>query len=83
MIINIGSTLAHVGADRHSVYCASKGGVRALTQALAVELGPHNIRVVTLSPGPIATEMISSRMEDPEFAANMLERTLSGQDQQS
>jgi NAD(P)-dependent dehydrogenase (short-subunit alcohol dehydrogenase family) len=78
VIINIASTLAHVGADRHSVYCASKGGVRALTQALAVELGPYNIRVVTLSPGPIATEMIASRMENPEFKSNMLERTLLG-----
>jgi NAD(P)-dependent dehydrogenase (short-subunit alcohol dehydrogenase family) len=67
VIINIGSTLAHVGAAEHGAYCASKGGVRSLTQALAVELGPYNIRVVTLSPGPIATEMIRSRMENPEF----------------
>jgi 3alpha(or 20beta)-hydroxysteroid dehydrogenase len=49
-----------------------------LTQALAIELGPYNIRVVTLSPGPIATEMIRSRMENPEFESKMLERTLLG-----
>jgi NAD(P)-dependent dehydrogenase (short-subunit alcohol dehydrogenase family) len=78
VIINIGSTLAHVGAAEHGVYCASKGGVRSLTQSLAIELGPYNIRVVTLSPGPIATEMIRSRMENPEFESKMLERTLLG-----
>jgi NAD(P)-dependent dehydrogenase (short-subunit alcohol dehydrogenase family) len=78
VIINIGSTLAHVGAAGHGVYCAAKGGVKSLTQALAIELGPYNIRVVTLSPGPIATEMIRSRMEDPELESHMLERTVLG-----
>jgi NAD(P)-dependent dehydrogenase (short-subunit alcohol dehydrogenase family) len=78
VIINIGSTLAHVGSAEHAAYCASKGGVKSLTQALAIELGPYNIRVVTLSPGPIATEMIRSRMENPEFESKMLERTLLG-----
>jgi NAD(P)-dependent dehydrogenase (short-subunit alcohol dehydrogenase family) len=78
VIINIGSTLAHVGAAEHSAYCASKGGIRSLTQALAVELGPYNIRVVDISPGPIATEMISARMEEPKFRAKMLERTVLG-----
>jgi NAD(P)-dependent dehydrogenase (short-subunit alcohol dehydrogenase family) len=78
VIINIGSTLAHVGAAEHSAYCASKGGIRSLTQALAVELGPYNIRVVDISPGPIATEMIRTRMEEPKFRSKMLERTVLG-----
>ena len=78
VIINIGSTLAHVGAAEHSAYCASKGGIRSLTQALAVELGPYNIRVVDISPGPIDTEMTKSRMKDPEFRTRMLERTVLG-----
>jgi NAD(P)-dependent dehydrogenase (short-subunit alcohol dehydrogenase family) len=78
VIINIGSTLAHVGAAQHAAYCASKGGVRSLTQALAIELGPYNVRVVTLSPGPIATEMIRQRMKDPQLKSQMLERTVLG-----
>lgn len=40
-------------------YNASKGGVKTLTKALAVELGPKNIRVNAVAPGPIATDFVS------------------------
>jgi NAD(P)-dependent dehydrogenase (short-subunit alcohol dehydrogenase family) len=65
VIINIGSQLSHVGAPNYTAYTASKGGVFLLSQALAVELGPYNIRVVTLSPGPTNTDMCKPLMQDP------------------
>ncbi len=65
VIINIGSQLSFVGAAEYSAYAATKGGVFTLSQSLAIELGPYNIRVVTLSPGPTKTRMHTERLKDP------------------
>jgi 3-oxoacyl-[acyl-carrier protein] reductase len=56
-IVNVASELAHLGRPEYSAYCASKGGVIALTRALARELAP-NILVNTLAPGPTDTDML-------------------------
>lgn len=56
-IINMSSIAGLVGTAGGSAYCASKGGIRLLTYALAVELGPQGIRVNVLHPGVIDTEM--------------------------
>jgi glucose 1-dehydrogenase/3-oxoacyl-[acyl-carrier protein] reductase len=58
-------------------YNASKGGVRMLTKALAVELGGRNIRVNAVAPGPIATSFIpGADIRSPEAWAFMRERLL-------
>jgi NAD(P)-dependent dehydrogenase (short-subunit alcohol dehydrogenase family) len=75
VIINIGSEVSHVGAGGESVYCASKGGTYIMSQALAIELGVHNIRVVTLCPGPINTEMSVPWLEDPKTRQELLDMT--------
>jgi len=54
-IINIGSVAAD-GVGTASVYSATKGAVDSVTQALAQELGPKQIRVNSLNPGMIETE---------------------------
>jgi len=56
-IINIASTGAHRGLSGLAAYCASKGGVVALTKALAVEWAQHNINVNSVSPGSTITPM--------------------------
>lgn len=56
-IVNIGSIFGQQGVAGGVAYGASKGGVATATQALAAELGPHGIRVNTVSPGNLATEM--------------------------
>jgi NAD(P)-dependent dehydrogenase (short-subunit alcohol dehydrogenase family) len=56
-IVTISSSSAQSGARRMAHYVASKGGVIALTKALAVELGPHGITVNTIPPGSIETPM--------------------------
>jgi len=57
VIINIGSIFGQQGAAGAAPYSASKGGVALLTHALALELAPHGIRVNTVSPGYMETEM--------------------------
>lgn len=54
-IVNISSVGAFAAQELASVYCASKAGLAALTQALAVELAPHGIRVNAVAPGDIET----------------------------
>jgi NAD(P)-dependent dehydrogenase (short-subunit alcohol dehydrogenase family) len=56
-IINVSSIGAVRGFTNLAAYCASKGAAMALTPALALELGPDNIRVNTLVPGSIDTGM--------------------------
>ncbi|MET3288992.1 UNVERIFIED_CONTAM: NAD(P)-dependent dehydrogenase (short-subunit alcohol dehydrogenase family) [Brevibacillus sp. OAP136] len=54
-IVNLASTRAFMSEPNSEAYAASKGGIVALTHALAVSLGPDNIRVNCISPGWIET----------------------------
>ncbi len=63
-IINISSIWGQVGASCESHYAVSKAGVDALTKSLAKELGPSNIRVNSIAPGIIQTNMNSRLNED-------------------
>lgn len=54
-IVNVSSIAGRRGWASASAYCASKFGLTGLTQALAAEGAPHNIRVVCLYPGAMAT----------------------------
>jgi NAD(P)-dependent dehydrogenase (short-subunit alcohol dehydrogenase family) len=56
-IINIGSIEGLAANPEHSAYCASKGGVHALTRAMAVDLGEDDIRVNAIAPGWIRSEL--------------------------
>ena len=58
-IINISSIWGSIGASCESIYSASKAGVDAITKSLAKELGPSNIRVNSIAPGIIDTDMNS------------------------
>ncbi|MGW2343189.1 SDR family NAD(P)-dependent oxidoreductase [Streptomyces sp. NPDC001661] len=73
-IVNVGSSAA-LTAHYPVAYTASKWGLRGLSQAAALELGPRGIRVNTVHPGCIETEMTASAA--PEFrAANLRETPL-------
>ena len=56
-IINISSIWGMVGASLEVIYSVSKAGIDGLTKALAKELGPSNIRVNSIAPGTIDTDM--------------------------
>jgi len=63
VIINIASEVARFGLPNISAYCASKGGVYALTKQMAIELCMHGIRVNSVSPGPLYTSMHEKRFK--------------------
>jgi 2-hydroxycyclohexanecarboxyl-CoA dehydrogenase len=62
-IVTISSSSAQSGTRRMAHYVASKGGVIALTKALALDLAPHGITVNTIPPGAIDTPMMRRPME--------------------
>jgi len=67
-IINISSVVASMGNPGQINYCASKGGVDAMTRSLAREIGSRNITVNTIAPGFIATDMTHELGEDAKAA---------------
>lgn len=56
-IVNISSQSGKVGTSWYQAYCSSKFGVIGLTQSLAAEFGPKNIRVNSIAPGVVYTPM--------------------------
>jgi len=73
-IINISSQMGHVGAAKRTLYCASKHAIEGLTKAMAVEFGPRAIRVNTICPTFIVTEMTRPYFDDPDFRASVLSK---------
>ena len=69
-IITTGSIQSFVAIPNSAAYTASKGGVRALTKALAIELSPLGIRVNAIAPGLIATPMNAKARENPTYMKN-------------
>ena len=67
-IVNMSSQMGHVGSPRRTVYCMTKHGIEGLTKAMAVELGPHGVRVNTVAPTFIETPLTRPFLEDPKFA---------------
>ena len=64
-IVNVASTAGLKGAPNMSAYCASKAAVISLSQSLMAELRKFNIRVITLTPSTIATDMsIEGKLTD-------------------
>ncbi len=65
-VINIGSTLSIIAIAERTPYASSKGAVLQMTRALALEWAPYGITANAMLPGPFATEMNQSLVEDPE-----------------
>lgn len=74
-IINMSSIWGMVGASCEVAYSVTKAGIDGLTKALAKELGPSNIRVNSIAPGAIETEM-NSRLTKEEKAVLEMETPL-------
>lgn len=77
-IINICSLASDIGRPNIVPYAASKGAVRMLTRALAVELAPSNIQVNGITPGFFRTEMNAALVADREFSSWVERRTPAG-----
>ena len=77
VIVNIASVaMGQIGVGMPGIvhYCASKGGIVAMTEALAGELAVYNIRVNAVSPGAIETPMMDSAKQDPKMLEGIMAR---------
>lgn len=63
-LINISSQMGIVGGLERSVYCASKHAVEGFTKAMAIEYGPYGIRINTICPTFILTDLTRPTFED-------------------
>jgi cyclopentanol dehydrogenase len=75
-IVNVSSIYGLVGAPGASAYEASKGAVRLFTKSCAVDLAPFNIRVNSVHPGVIETQMTKALLDDPAVRPLLLGPTL-------
>lgn len=77
-IVQMSSQMGHVGAEKRSVYCATKHALEGMTKALACEVGRHGIRVNTVCPTFITTPMTRSQLEQPQFREQVLSKIALG-----
>jgi L-xylulose reductase len=73
-IVNVSSMAAFQALSEHAGYCASKAGLDQLTKVMAVELGEHGIRVNSVNPTVVMTEMGKRAWSDPAKGGPMLKR---------
>lgn len=68
VIVNMSSQMGHVGSERdRTVYVMTKHAVEGLTKAMAAELGPKNVRVVSIAPTFIKTPLTEPFFREPSF----------------
>jgi glucose 1-dehydrogenase len=70
-IINITSVHEDWPMPGNTPYCLSKGGMRMLTRTAGVELGPHNVTVVGVGPGAVATPINLETMNNPDLMTKL------------
>jgi NAD(P)-dependent dehydrogenase (short-subunit alcohol dehydrogenase family) len=75
VIINMSSQMGHVGSERdRTVYVMTKHAIEGLTKAMAVELAPKGVRVVSVAPTFITTPLTAPFFEDPVFRKWVVDR---------
>ncbi|XP_049632871.1 carbonyl reductase [NADPH] 2-like [Suncus etruscus] len=73
-IVNVSSIVAHTALPNVAVYSSTKGAMTMLTKVMAAELGPHKIRVNSVNPTVVMTNMGKQVLEDPELFKRLQER---------
>ncbi len=68
-LINVSSQMGHVGGIDRAVYAASKHALEGMTKSMAIEWGPHGIRVNTLCPTFIRTPLTEATFANPDRRA--------------
>ena len=73
-IVNVSSIASSIALRDHAAYCASKAALDQLTRVMALELGPHQIRVNAVNPTVVMTPMGRRAWSDPAKGGPMLAR---------
>lgn len=73
-LINISSQMGHIAGPDRAVYAANKHALEGMTKAMAIEWGPHGIRVNTLCPTFIRTPLGEKTLSDPAKRAWVLSK---------
>lgn len=73
-IVNISSVAGIAALDKHLAYASSKAAIDMVTKVSALELGPYNVRVNSVNPTVVWTEMAKSHWDKPELKASMTSR---------
>lgn len=73
-IVNISSQASQCALRDHTVYCSTKAALDMLTKMMALELGPYQIRVNSVNPTVVMTDMGRLGWSDPEKARTMTSR---------
>ncbi|XP_008574527.1 PREDICTED: L-xylulose reductase [Galeopterus variegatus] len=73
-IVNVSSQASQRALTNHSVYSSTKGALDMLTKSMALELGPHKIRVNAVNPTVVMTPMGQANWSDPHKAKTILNR---------
>ncbi len=68
-IIHISSQMGHVGGIERALYCATKFGVEGMIKSMAIEWGKDNIRINTICPTFIITDLTRATFDDPDKRA--------------
>jgi NAD(P)-dependent dehydrogenase (short-subunit alcohol dehydrogenase family) len=72
-VIHMSSQMGHVGAPLRTVYCMTKHAIEGLTKAMAVELGPAGIRVNSIAPTFVETDLTRPMFQDPAFLRSVID----------
>jgi NAD(P)-dependent dehydrogenase (short-subunit alcohol dehydrogenase family) len=76
VIVNVSSQMGHVGSERdRTVYVMTKHALEGLTKAMAVELAPRGVRVVSIAPTFVETPLSKPFLDDPDTRKWILDRT--------
>jgi NAD(P)-dependent dehydrogenase (short-subunit alcohol dehydrogenase family) len=75
VIVNMSSQMGHVGSERaRTVYVMTKHAIEGLTKAMAVELAPRGVRVVSIAPTFVMTPLTKPFLDDPETRKWIVDR---------
>ena len=74
-VVNIGSLMSGLGRATVAPYTAAKGGIKALTQAMAAEWAEHGIQANAIGPGYMLTDMNQALIDNPQFDSWVKGRT--------
>lgn len=77
-IINLSSQYGHIGSPERTLYSAAKHAVEGYTKSLAWEVGSFGIRVNTVAPSMIETDMTRERLSDPQVRADFARKSALG-----